>query len=101
MGVTEVLSEEFTSEARPTGKEAALHSSGEESWRGPRRVGTPENELDLFDAQFKGRSGWSMRERVSAERWDGRGGRGRTAQGLTPQWIQSMKGSTVGFVGML
>lgn len=68
VGVTDLLSEEFTSEARPTGKEAALHSPGEGLY-GPRTSEgrTPKNELDIFDAHFKVRSGWSIRERVSAE----------------------------------
>lgn len=34
---------------------------------------------------------------VGAERWNGREGRGRIAEGLTPEWILSMKGNAVGF----
>lgn len=38
---------------------------------------------------------------VSAERWNGREGRGQIAEGLTPEWILSMKGNVVGFAVLL
>lgn len=59
------------------------------------------NEIGIFDPEFKGKRGWSMSERDSAERWDGREGRGQTAEGLPLECILSMTGSTLAFAGMV
>lgn len=65
------------------------------------RQGAVRNEIGIFDPEFKGKSGWSMSERDSAERQEGREGRGQSTEGLPLESILSTKGGALALAGML